>query len=300
MGTVVTKGVTQPTGEKAMKRIALSLLVVTCAAALCYVPASVAKVSKYDAVAADLAQKFFQGKPLPLPSAKAKVKKTKAAYQFQKTLVKHLTKLYGPIIGYKAGLTSKGAQKRFKVRAAVTGHLLQKMLLKPGATVEVKGFVRPFVEVEVAFVMAKPIKRPVMWIKSLKKMVKAVGPAIELPDICFADMKNLTGFDIIAANVAPRNFIVGPIMAHGALKLDKVAVTLSHNGKVVRKGVATAALGGQWKALRWTVNNIIRHGGQIKAGDIIITGSMTPLYPGKPGSYVANYGPLGKIAFTLK
>ncbi|MBU0516333.1 MAG: hypothetical protein KJ621_16340 [Proteobacteria bacterium] len=283
-----------------MKRIALSLLVVTCVASLFIVPATAAKVSPYDALAADMAQKFHQGKPLPLPSAKAGVKKSAAAYKFQKKLVGHLTKTHGPVIGYKAGLTSKGAQKKFKVRGAVTGHLLEKMLIKPGAVVEVKGFVRPFVEVEVAFVMAGPIKRPVMWIKSLKKMVKAVGPAIELPDICFADMKNLTGHDIVAANVAVRYFIVGRTMPHGALKLDQLAVTLSHNGKVVRKGGAKAVLGGQWKALRWAVNNIIRHGGQIKAGDVIITGSMTPLYPGKPGSYVADYGPLGKIAFTLK
>ncbi len=285
-----------------MKRIGLSLAAIIAAAALLSVPALAAapKMASYESVAAATANLYQQGKPLPLPTAKARIKTTGQAYKFQAVLVKHLQKYFGPIIGYKGGLTSPGARKRFKVRSAVTGVLLQKMLLKPGATVPVKAYVRPFIEVEVAFIMAQPIKRPIKWIKNLKKMVRAVGPAIELPDICFADMKHLTGLDIIAGDVAPRYFIVGRTMAHGALKLDKLAVTLSHNGKVVRKGVAKAVMGGQWKGLRWAINNIIRHGGQIKAGDVIITGSMTPLYPGKPGKYVAEYGPLGRITFTLK
>jgi 2-keto-4-pentenoate hydratase len=285
-----------------MKRIGLTLVAVIAAVALLSLPAVVAapKKASHDSVAADMAQKFHQGKPLPLPKAKAKIKTPGHAYKFQKSVVKHLQKTHGPVVGYKGGLTSPGARKRFKVRSAVTGHLLQKMILKPGTMVEVKGFVRPFIEVEVAFVMAKPVKRPIKWIKNLKKMVKAVGPAIELPDICFADMKNLSGLDIIAANVAPRYVIIGRTMPPAALKLDQLAVSLSYNGKVVRKGVAKAVLGGQWKGLRWVINNILRHGGQIKAGDVIITGAMAPLWPGKPGKYVADYGPLGKIAFTLK
>jgi 2-keto-4-pentenoate hydratase len=285
-----------------MKRIGLSVVAVIAAVALLAVPALAAKpkMASYESAAAAIAQLYSQSKPLPLPKAKASIKTIAQAYKFQAVLVKHLQKYYGPVIGYKGGLTSPGARKQFKVRSAVTGVMLQKMLVQPGATVPLKAYVRPFIEVEVAFIMAQPIKRPVKWIKNLKKMVKAVGPAIELPDICLADMKNLSGLDIIAADVAPRYFIVGRTMPHGALKLDKLAVTLSHNGKVVRKGVAKAVMGGQWKGLRWAINNIIAHGGQIKAGDVIITGSMTPLYPGKPGKYVAEYGPLGKVTFTLK
>ena len=38
----------------------------------------------------------------------------------------------------------------------------------------------------------------------------------------------------------------------------------------------------------------------IEQGHVLITGSLGKLLPGKPGKHEADFGPLGKIAFTIK
>jgi hypothetical protein len=48
------------------------------------------------------------------------------------------------------------------------------------------------------------------------------------------------------------------------------------------------------------VNDIIARGGRVKKDYIIITGVISKGIPGKPGKYVADYGPFGKIEFEYK
>lgn len=283
-----------------MKRVALTIVALVCALGLIAAPGVAKKKVSHQAVAAEMAQAYVKAKPLPVPSLKTDIKKLVDAYKLQTLFVKKLGASYGKRIGYKAGLTSKGARKKFKVRSSVTGVLLQKMLLKPGALVNRKGHTRLFIEVELGYVIGKAITKPVKYIKNLRKYVAGVMAAIELPDINIGNLKKMTGRDIIAINVGARAYILGPVKPVGKLKLNTITVTLSYNGKVVKKSVGKAALGGQMKALRWAVNNILKYGGKIDKGDVIITGSLTGLFPGKPGKYVATFGPLGKIAFAIK
>ncbi len=80
----------------------------------------------------------------------------------------------------------------------------------------------------------------------------------------------------------------------------QVEGVLTHNGKVVRKGSAKAVLGNPWNSLLWLVNQVIASGGKIEKGELVITGTMTPLYPLAPGSYSVTYGNLGKLNFMVK
>ena len=74
------------------------------------------------------------------------------------------------------------------------------------------------------------------------------------------------------------------------------------NGEELGKPVpGRAAMGDQWKALSWTLNNILKNGGEIKKGMVVITGSLGRMYPGKPGNYKAVYtGGLDDISFTIE
>lgn len=75
-------------------------------------------------------------------------------------------------------------------------------------------------------------------------MIKAVFPAIELPDIRFAEMKDLKGLDLIVDAVSSSRCIVGK-----PLPVDKVMVSLMMDGKVVNEGKAEDVVGAQWKTL---------------------------------------------------
>ncbi len=239
-------------------------------------------------------------KEFPNPSAQIPDLSVEKSYALQKKLTKALVDKGQAVGGYKAGLTSEGGQKKFGVPAPLFGPLFKAGELGPDAAVNSKDFVRLFVENEVGYVIGQKISEPVKDVESLKKMVKEVFPAVELPDLRFADMKNLKGTDIIADAVGAAKYIIGKRMPADKVDVNKVEVTMTLDGKEANKGKATDALGDQWKALLWLVNGVVAQGYPIEPGQIFITGAMGNMIPGKPGKYEGNYGPLGTLSFTVK
>ena len=48
------------------------------------------------------------------------------------------------------------------------------------------------------------------------------------------------------------------------------------------------------------VNDVLAKGGEVKGGDIVLTGNLTGANRAKPGKYVVDYGSFGKIEFECK
>lgn len=63
-------------------------------------------------------------------------------------------------------------------------------------------------------------------------MIKAVFPAIKLPDIRFAEMKDLKGVDLIVDAVSSSRYIIGKPLPVDKVSVDKVHVSLTMDGKV--------------------------------------------------------------------
>src|SRR6202142_857857 len=64
------------------------------------------------------------------------------------------------LIGHKVGLTSKAMQRSSQIDEPDYGHLLDTMMITDGAKVPHENFCLPRVEVELAFVLGKPLKGP--------------------------------------------------------------------------------------------------------------------------------------------
>jgi len=239
-------------------------------------------------------------KEFALPSAKIPGLTVDKAYALQKSLAKAILAKGDAIGGFKAGLTSEAGQKKFGVNAALLGPLFKSGELGPDAIVDPKSFVRLFQETEVGYVVGQKVSEPVKDVDSLKKMIKEVFPAVELPDLRFADMKNLKGQDLIVDAVSCSKYIIGPRIPADKVDVSKVEVTLKCDGAVVNQGKASDALGDQWKALLWLVNGVVQQGWTIEPGQILITGAMGNMIPGKPGKYEGDWGVLGKVSWTVK
>ncbi len=147
-------------------------------------------------------------KPFPNPSAKLPGLTVEKAYSMQKDLVKALVQKGDTVSGFKGGLTSEAGQKRFGVNEALMGQIFKSGELGPDAVVNSKDFVRLFIETEVGYVIGQKISQPVKDVDSLKKMIKEVFPAVELPDLRFEDMKTVKGPDIIVDAVGSAKYIV--------------------------------------------------------------------------------------------
>ena len=64
------------------------------------------------------------------------------------------------LIGHKVGLTSKAMQRSSQIDEPDYGHLFDGMMIADGAKVPHEKFCRPRVEIELAFIMGKPLKGP--------------------------------------------------------------------------------------------------------------------------------------------
>src|SRR5882724_13210083 len=64
------------------------------------------------------------------------------------------------LVGYKVGLTSKAMQRSSQINEPDYGYLLDQMMIADGGRVPRDQYCIPRIEVELAFVLGKPLKGP--------------------------------------------------------------------------------------------------------------------------------------------
>lgn len=250
-------------------------------------------------LAEDLLQAEQQHIPIPVLSIQQTDFDVTTALQVQKLYIQQ--KLQNDhLAGFKAGLTSAPSQKKFGVSQPVFGALFQNGAQAPGSLLKLKNYQRMMLETEIGFILNKTIQQPLPDITTLKNSVSTLVPVIEVPDLGFSDMKSLSYADILAANVSSRVFIVGEAVDWRTLDVNQIHVELSHDGKVINQGQGSDALGDQWQAALWLINQAVAQGWQLEKGHVLITGALGKMLPAKPGTYTADYQALGNITFEVK
>ncbi len=249
--------------------------------------------------AALLIKAYNEGRCIPVVSHRYPGADEKTAYNVQKIVVEKRLAAE-KCTGFKAGLTSKGSQKRFGTTAPVSGVLFESGVHTGGAVIPRERYKTLMLETEIGFVIAKPITRPLRDKAELRSHIQSVMPVIELPDLCFDDPKKLNLLDIAAGNVSAAGFIKGSEKTVENRDLDAVSVVLYRDGKEVNRGTGSDALGDQWEAALWLVNTVVKQGWKIERGHVLLTGVLGKMIPGKPGNYTADYGDFGKISFVIR
>ena len=85
-----------------------------------------------------------------------------------------------------------------------------------------------------------------------------------------------------------------PATAHA-----KITCRVIVNGVQTYDGLGAHALGGPERALTWLANDLIAKGTQLRKGDIVTTGVITPVFFGDIGDRIeVNYDRLGKVSLS--
>ena len=111
------------------------------------------------------------------------------------------------LIGHKVGLTSKAMQRSSQIDEPDYGYLLDHMMIADGASVRHENFCLPRVEVELAFVMGKPLKGPGVGLTDVLRATEYVVPALEIVDARLQDPRKI--FDTVSDNGAAAGIVVG-------------------------------------------------------------------------------------------
>ncbi|MHC9512076.1 2-keto-4-pentenoate hydratase [Kangiella sp. M94] len=220
----------------------------------------------------------------------------KSAYQLQYQLVQGVA---FPVIGYKAGLTSEAGQKKFNVSEPVAGAIFQEGLAFDRHAYLLSNHTNLMLETEIGFILNQNITQLVT-AEQLPAMIKSVVPVIELPDLRFENPDNISGHGLIVNNVASNKVLVGKPVNVNTLDINQINTILTRNGKTVIKGKATDAMGDQWQALAWLINRSLKTGYPVSEGNLLITGALGPMIPAERGQYDADFGQLGKLAFSIR
>jgi 2-oxo-hept-3-ene-1,7-dioate hydratase len=198
-------------------------------------------------------------------------------------------------IGHKIGLTSRAMQMASKITEPDYGHLLDSMMYCDGAQIRASTFLKPRLEVELAFVMGSDLEGPGIQIYDVMRATEYVVPALEIIDYRTEVPRAIT--DTIADNAASGGVIIGGRMIRPFdIDVRWVAATLAKNGIIEESGVSAAIMGHPAAGIAWLVNKLAVVGAKLEKGQIVLAGSFTRPVGISAGDVIhADYGPLGAI-----
>jgi 2-oxopent-4-enoate/cis-2-oxohex-4-enoate hydratase len=107
----------------------------------------------------------------------------------------------------------------------------------------------------------------------------------------------------VADNASCGYFTLGQTAANPRrIDLSTCGMVVELNGQVVSTGAGAAALGASPVAcVTWLANTLGRLGTPLKAGEVILSGSLVPLQPVKPGDCMAvSIGGIGRTSLRFE
>jgi 2-oxo-hept-3-ene-1,7-dioate hydratase len=198
--------------------------------------------------------------------------------------------------GHKIGLTSKAMQATVGIDEPDYGHLLDSMFFSDGDTIALERYIVPRVEVELAFVLGKPLQGPGVTLFDVLNATDYVIPALELIDGRTQYPRKIV--DNIADNAAAAGVIVGgrPVRPLD-IDLRWVGALLYRNGVIEETGVSAGVLGHPAMGIVWLANTVGALGTTLEPGHFLLAGSFTRTVALRKGDTIhADYGPLGGIS----
>jgi 2-oxopent-4-enoate/cis-2-oxohex-4-enoate hydratase len=221
------------------------------------------------------------------------------AYRIQEHVIARRLKLGDHIVGKKIGLTSKVVQRSLGVSEPDFGQLLASMVASD--SIAVASLMQPRAEGEVAFLLERDLKGPGVTNADVIRATHSVMPCFEIVDSRIRNW-NIKLQDTVADNGSAAKFVLGDhAVPLKGLDLSTCGMVLEKNGVIESTGAGAAALGSPVNCVTWLANALGKHGIVLRAGEIILSGSLGALIPVAAGDVLSlSIGGIGSasIRFT--
>ncbi|WP_072803233.1 2-oxo-hept-4-ene-1,7-dioate hydratase [Rhodococcoides yunnanense] len=201
------------------------------------------------------------------------------------------------LVGRKIGLTSKVMQVATGITEPDYGAIFDDMVFENGSVIEHGQFSNVRIEVELAFVLSRPLEGPHVNVFDVLRATDYVIPALEILSSRL-DMEGRTIVDTISDNAAMGAMVYGgnPTPPRD-VDLRWVSALLYRNETIEESGVAAAVLNHPATGVAWLANKLAQHGDRLEAGEMVLAGSFTrPMWVQKGDTVLADYGPMGTIS----
>ena len=197
-------------------------------------------------------------------------------------------------LGWKLAFTNPTVQARYGFKEPGRGYLFQsamasgEILAEPG-----RGFLA---EPEISFVISEDLAGSDMTPEQVLAATKEVCASIEVASSRYGG--NAMPVDLLADNVGAAYIVLsGTRLPPDAIgDLSGIDVEFYKNGELVHTGSGRDVLGNPANAVAWLVQSLARAGLGLKAGQVILSGSLTLPVPASAGDTIkARFRDLGDI-----
>ena len=130
------------------------------------------------------------------------------AYEIQRANIRRRLDAGARVRGHKVGLSAKAMQDMLGVHEPDYGHLLDDMFCYEHDTIPMARFCQPRAEIEVAFVLGRPLEGPGVTVADVVRATDHVLPSIEIVDSRVRDWK-IKIQDTVADNASSAALVLG-------------------------------------------------------------------------------------------
>ncbi len=188
-------------------------------------------------------------------------------------------------VGVKMGFTSRAKMIQMGISDMIWGRLSDAMMVEDGGEIDLKDYVHPRAEPEIAFLLGAALEGPVTATQALAA-VEAVAPAIEIIDSRYRNFK-FSLADVVADNSSSSGYVLGAWESPEP-DLSNLGMILEIDGRPVQIGSSGAILGHPARSLAAAARLSTEAGERLEAGWIVMAGGATAAEALKPGITVRN------------
>jgi len=186
----------------------------------------------------------------------------------------------GPVRGYKIGCTTAVMQEIVGVPNPCFGGVVESTVHQGSGNFNAKDFQRVGIECEVAVRLSSdlPASETLYDMSQIEAAIGACMAAIEVVDNRYGDFLSLPATVLIADDFFQSACVLGAeVTDWRGLDLAAVEGRVYIDGSQQGSGLGAEVLGHPLQAVLWLANRMSALGRGLKAGEFILTGSLTPV-----------------------
>ncbi len=219
------------------------------------------------------------------------------AYRVQMAIVASKLDAGESLAGKKVGATNEAIQRSMMITEPIYGHIFKSQQLPNGTAVSLSRLIHPRIECEIAFTLGRDLSGPGTTAEEALEAARSVTASIEINDSRTRGWEIGTR-EVIADNGVAAHFVLGEReLSADDLDLPGLGVVMEKNGEVVARSTGASILGNPARSVAWLANKVAEHDGGLRAGEVVLAGSMTPMTPVERGDLIeAHFADLGKVS----
>jgi 2-keto-4-pentenoate hydratase len=188
------------------------------------------------------------------------------------------------LVGWKLAFNTATAFERAGIDESVVGYFTDATVTDTERRIDLETLLNPMAEPELAVRMGEDVQDPTD-LEAVAAAIGAVFPAFEISDFDPAEMDDLEG--LLASDLYHRAMVFGPVPgARPGGDVSDLTVTVAASGGERYSVEPAAVLGELVDVVARTAAHLEYFGRRLGAGEIVMTGSVTPLVPVSEGSWV--------------